>query len=134
MDRTDRPGKKPRQERKPAGNSRSRRIARRTFLAVCGTGAVAGVIGYRHLSVERPDLPLSMGKLPPDADPSIPVNPDCLKGFEDLGIRRLSELDRLPWFEKAEDSLFRLREDAGIGPIVDTHAHVGWAFVPPGPT
>ncbi len=37
--------------------TRHRRIGRRTFLAICGGGAVAGVAGARVLSRPTPDLP-----------------------------------------------------------------------------
>ncbi|GMU93661.1 MAG: hypothetical protein AMXMBFR4_27190 [Candidatus Hydrogenedentota bacterium] len=39
-------------------------------------------------------------------------------------IRRLSELDRLPWFEKDEDGRIRLRPDAGVPRVFDIHSHV----------
>jgi hypothetical protein len=96
-------------------------------LALGAGAAVAGVVGWRRLGHATPDLELSIGKIPPNAD----LPPDTsgrLKALEDLNIRHMSELGRLPWFEKDDAGQFRLRDDAGIGPIVDTHSHVGWAF------
>lgn len=43
-------------------------------------------------------------------------------------IRRMSDLDRLPWFEKDAAGRIRLRDDAGLPPVVDVHAHVGWCY------
>jgi hypothetical protein len=39
-------------------------------------------------------------------------------------IRRMSELDRLPWFEKDQAGRLRLRADAGVPKILDIHSHV----------
>ena len=47
--------------------------------------------------------------------------------FEAQGIRRMSQLDRLPWFRTGEYGL-QLREDSGVPPVLDVHAHVGWSF------
>ncbi|MCX5771691.1 MAG: amidohydrolase family protein [Candidatus Hydrogenedentes bacterium] len=107
---------------------KSSRIRRRTFLALGAGAAVAGVAGWRYVGRETPDLALSIGKTPPDENSSVEINPGRLKEFEDLHIRHMSELGRLPWFEKDDSGQFRLRGDAGIGPIVDPHSHVGWAF------
>jgi len=104
------------------------RIRRRTFLGLGAGAVVAGVAGWRHLGRETPDLALSIGKIPRDADSSVESNSGRLKQFEDLNIRHMSELGRLPWFEKDDGGQFRLRNDAGIGPIIDPHSHVGWAF------
>lgn len=46
--------------------------------------------------------------------------------FDALRIRRMSELDRLPWFEKADDHCIRLRPDTGLPPVIDVHSHLGW--------
>jgi uncharacterized protein len=105
----------------------SGRIARRTFLAVCGGGVVAGVAANHYLSRKAPELALSIGRVPADAN-SFAANASAQKEIEDLGIRHLSEFEKLPWFEKDDTGQFRLKKDAGIGPIVDTHSHVGWAF------
>lgn len=107
---------------------KSSRIRRRTFLGLGAGAAVAAVAGWRHLGRETPDLELSIGGIPPDANPSSESNSGRLREFDDLKIRHMSELGRLPWFEKDDSGQFRLREDAGIGPIIDTHSHVGWAF------
>ncbi|MCP4642569.1 MAG: amidohydrolase family protein [bacterium] len=45
-----------------------------------------------------------------------------------LAIRRMADLDRLPWFEKDEAGDIRLREDVGLPPILDVHAHLGWSY------
>lgn len=47
--------------------------------------------------------------------------------FKALEIRRKSELDRLPWFEKTEAGQLRLKSDSGVPAILDIHAHVGWS-------
>lgn len=47
--------------------------------------------------------------------------------FDALRIRRMCELDRLPWFEKAGDRRIRLRPDAGLPPVIDVHSHLGWS-------
>jgi hypothetical protein len=39
----------------------------------------------------------------------------------------MSDLDRLPWFEKNEAGRLRLRADSGVPPVLDVHAHVGWS-------
>lgn len=48
--------------------------------------------------------------------------------FHSLNIRRMSELDRLPWFEKDGFGALQLKESAGLPPILDVHAHVGWSY------
>ena len=107
---------------------KSSRIRRRTFLGLGAGAAVAAVAGWRYVGRATPDLDLSIGKIPRDADSSVESNSGRLKQFEDLNIRHMSELGRLPWFEKDDGGQFQLREDAGIGPIIDPHSHVGWAF------
>ena len=102
---------------------------RRRFLKLCGAGVVvAGLSAVYLRSRKTPDLPESIGRLQPNADapcPEAPLNP---KNIEDLGIRRMSELDRLPWFKKDDAGNLCLRPDAGIRPIIDTHSHLGWAY------
>jgi len=111
---------------------KSSRIRRRTFLGLGAGAAVAAVAGWRYVGRATPDLDLSIGKIPRDADSSVESNSGRLKEIEDLNIRHMSELGRLPWFEKDAGGQFRLRNDAGIGPagtrIIDPHSHVGWAF------
>lgn len=48
--------------------------------------------------------------------------------FRSLQIRRMSELDRLPWFEKDEAGQLRLKSGAGLPSVLDIHAHVGWSY------
>ncbi len=48
--------------------------------------------------------------------------------FRGLNIRHLSDLDRLPWFEKDDEGRLRLTDDAGVPPILDIHSHVGWSY------
>ncbi|HUW61550.1 MAG TPA: amidohydrolase family protein [Candidatus Bathyarchaeia archaeon] len=111
---------------------KSSRIRRRTFLAIGAGAALTGVAGWRYVGRATPDLDLSIGQIPPDANPFVETDLGRLKTFEDLNIRHMSELDRLPWFEKDDEGQFRLRDDAGIGPagtrIIDPHSHVGWGF------
>ena len=48
--------------------------------------------------------------------------------FQTLNIRRMSELDRLPWFEKNPAGQLRLKAEAGVPPVLDIHSHVGWSY------
>src|SRR3977135_1548361 len=48
--------------------------------------------------------------------------------FRSLNIRRMSELDRLPWLEKNPSGELRLRTAAGVPPVLDIHSHVGWSY------
>lgn len=48
--------------------------------------------------------------------------------FRGLNIRHLSDLDRLPWFDKDDDGQLRLKDGAGVPAILDIHSHVGWSF------
>jgi len=48
--------------------------------------------------------------------------------FQSLNIRRMSELDRLPWFEKNPAGQLRLQTESGVPPVLDIHAHVGWSY------
>jgi len=67
-------------------------------------------------SRETPRLPGSeevLGKIP--ADPQA------------RQILRMSELNRLPWFDYAGDAQLRLKEGAGVPKIIDCHTHVGWS-------
>ena len=103
--------------------------SRRTFLKLCGTGAVVAGLSVVYLrSRKKPELPESIGRLQPNANAPCPEAPLKPKHIEDLGIRHMSELDRLPWFKKNEAGDLCLRPDAGIGPIIDTHSHLGWAY------
>lgn len=95
---------------------------------MCGAGVAAGLAaGSGRFSRKKPDMPLSIGKLDPEANPTS-CDLHSLSDFEELGIQHLSEFDRLPWFEKDDSGELRLKDNSGVGPIVDTHSHVGWAF------
>ena len=48
--------------------------------------------------------------------------------IETLNIRRMGNLDRLPWFDKDDQGRIRLADDAGLPPIIDVHSHVGWSY------
>ncbi|HOZ45675.1 MAG TPA: amidohydrolase family protein [Candidatus Hydrogenedentes bacterium] len=112
----------------PSENPKKR--GRRTFLKVCGAGAVVAGLSVVYIRTRKgPEVPKeSMGALEPS--PNAPCPEAALRPphIEDLGIRRMSELDRLPWFVTNEAGDLCLRPDAGIGPIIDTHSHVGWAY------
>ena len=102
---------------------------RRTFMKRVGTGTAAlGFPPGRAGAAQEELAPFSKGRVEPLAAP------DCVPGqivgepLEDLGIRHLSELDRLPWFERGDDGAIWLKEDAGLPPIMDVHAHVGWSM------
>lgn len=103
--------------------------SRRTFLKWGAAAAVVAGGSATYISCRRkPELPESIGRLAPSPGAPCPDAPLKPRHIEELGIRRMSELDRLPWFEKNEAGELRLRADAGTGPIIDTHAHLGWAF------
>jgi hypothetical protein len=109
--------------------TRQEGASRRTFLKAGGAGlAIAGVTLVYSRFHKSPDLPESIGKLAPSAGAACPADSAAMKKIADLGIRRMGELDRLPWFTKDDKGALHLRKDAGIGPIIDTHAHVGWAY------
>ena len=111
------------EETRPQGTNR------RTFFKLSGAGLAAAGLSVVYLrSRKTPELPASIGKLQPIANAPCPDAPMRPKDIEDLGIRRMSELVRLPWFKKDEAGELCLRPDAGIGPIIDTHAHLGWAY------
>lgn len=48
--------------------------------------------------------------------------------FRELNIRTMSDLDKLPWFEKSPEGLLVIKTSAGIPPVIDTHSHVGWSY------
>ena len=48
--------------------------------------------------------------------------------YQSLNIRRMSELDRLPWFEKIPSGELRLKNNTGAPPVLDIHSHVGWSY------
>src|SRR5438552_8562522 len=48
--------------------------------------------------------------------------------FQWLHIRRMSELDRLPWFETNPFGQLQLKNGAGVPPVLDIHSHVGWSY------
>lgn len=115
---------------KNEGKPAPKRMRRRTFLILCGAGAAAGgvaVMGYRR-SHPKPELAESIGNVDPLPNAPFPNDPLIPKDFEELGIRRMSELVRLPWFTNDEAGQLCLRPEAGIGPVIDPHAHLGWAF------
>lgn len=53
---------------------------------------------------------------------------DVLPDFRELNIRTLSDLDKLPWFEKNAEGQPLVKASAGIPPVIDTHSHVGWSY------
>ncbi|HPC16123.1 MAG TPA: amidohydrolase family protein [Candidatus Hydrogenedentes bacterium] len=110
------------------GTAKKRRISRRKWLAICGGGLAMGVAGAALVPRKKPDLPLSIGKLQAGAEAPATCRNDWWTDLDDLGIRHMSQFDRLPWFEKDDSGQFRLRADAGVDAIIDTHSHVGWAF------
>jgi len=110
-------------------NKQPKKTSRRMFLKLGGAGVVVAGLSAAYLSTRgKADMPESIGKLQPNADAPCPDAPLRPKDIDDLGIRRMSELDRLPWFTKNEAGELCLRPDAGIEPIIDTHSHLGWAF------
>jgi uncharacterized protein len=48
--------------------------------------------------------------------------------FQSLNVRRMSGLDRLPWFERNEVGQLRLKNNSGVPPVLDIHSHVGWSY------
>lgn len=100
-------------------------MRRRNFLKMIGGGLTAlglvefgartGIRPFKRFTVKKPytDIRPFLGELPEDA--------------ADRAILRMSELDRLPWFEKDESGMLRLAATAEIPPIIDCHTHVGWS-------
>lgn len=107
----------------------SKRVGRRAFMKKAGLGVAATALfsnGLRAAPMEP--LATSMGGIEPRVpDAECTVQDYVFSDVAELGIRRMSELYRLPWFERRERGEIWLREDAGIVPVVDVHAHVGWA-------
>jgi uncharacterized protein len=101
-------------------------MRRRQFLKVAGVGlagaalveigARTGVQPFKAFSVKRPDPDLNdhLGDLPENG--------------RDRAILRMSELDRLPWFDRDEAGELRLRPGADVPPVLDCHTHVGWSL------
>jgi predicted TIM-barrel fold metal-dependent hydrolase len=101
-------------------------IQRRQFLKVLGAGmagaalvelgARTGVQPFKAFSVKKPDPDLNdyLGYLPENG--------------RDRAILRMSELDRLPWFDRDEAGQIRLAPGAEVPPILDCHTHVGWSL------
>ncbi|MEE8399823.1 MAG: amidohydrolase family protein [Desulfobacterales bacterium] len=48
--------------------------------------------------------------------------------FRELNIRTLSDIDKLPWFEKNAVGDLIVKASADIPPVIDTHTHVGWSY------
>ena len=100
-------------------------VRRRRFLKVaCGTLAAAGLVElgartglrpFKGFAITRPDVDIHplLGDLPEDV--------------HDRAILRMSELNRLPWFEKNEAGDLQVAAGADIPSIIDCHTHVGWS-------
>jgi len=104
-------------------------MGRRGFIKKVGIGAGATVLFSNGLrAAPTGPLAVSMGGIEPrEADADCVVEDYVFHDVSELGIRRMSELYRLPWFEQRERGEIWLREDAGVAPVIDVHAHVGWA-------
>lgn len=108
--------------------AKAARITRRTFIGLGVTAAIGGAAGFRWLGRPTPDIEPSIGAIPADPNSLNAPPAEQLSEFDKLNILRQSELDRLPWFKRDDTGRLRLREEYGLGPIVDPHTHVGWAF------
>ncbi len=100
-------------------------IRRRQFLKAAG-GVIAGAalveVGAR--TGIRPFKGFSVKKPPPDINELLG---DLPENARDRAILRMSELDRLPWFDKDADGALKLADGADVPPILDCHTHVGWS-------
>lgn len=102
---------------------------RRTFMKRAGAGVAAvGLAGPVAQAAWGGLTPVSIGHVEPLAAPGCVPEESAVRAFEDLGIRHSSELDRLPWFEKDDQGAICLRQDAGVAPVIDVHAHLGWSL------
>ncbi len=97
-------------------------FARRTFLKKSGKGFLAGMLGGGGVASSS----AAASKL--DAQWISPADGDAFKSFAALRIQYMSELDRLPWFEKNAQNELVLRTDMGLPPIFDCHVHLGWRY------
>ena len=98
---------------------------RRQFIKIaCGSLAAAGLVElgartglqpFKGFSIKRPDSDVKalLGDLPADG--------------VDRAILRISDLDRLPWFEKDAAGDLRLKAGVDVPPALDCHTHVGWS-------
>lgn len=85
-------------------------LTRREFLGTTGVGLAAGLVAATPFAGTTAETELPASDL------------------ADLNVRRISELDKLPWFEKDDDGNIRLKAGSGVPPIIDFHAHVGWNY------
>lgn len=83
--------------------------------ALVEVGARTGIRPFKGFSIKKPDADTHalLGDLP--------------ENVHDRAILRMSELDRLPWFEKDENGDIRLAAGADLPSIIDCHTHVGWS-------
>ena len=100
-------------------------INRRQFLKTAGAGiaAVAAFeVGARSGIVPLPGAFAASGAPQPEQLlGTIPEDPQARL------ILRMSELNRLPWFEKDDKNQLRLATGTGLPPVIDVHSHVGWS-------
>ncbi len=102
--------------------------SRRSFLKQAGAGmAIMAAFGDGAQAAAGGATQLSMGGVEPLPEPGCIPDSVAADQLADLGIRRMSELDRLPWFTKDDAGRICLREDAEVPPIIDMHSHLGWA-------
>ncbi len=104
-----------------AMNMRRRKFLKAAGVVLAGAGLVefgarTGIRPSKRFSVKRPDPDLNafLGDIP--------------ESKQDRAIMRMSELDRLPWFERDEAGMMRLAPGADVPPILDCHTHVGWSL------
>ena len=48
--------------------------------------------------------------------------------YSSIQLNNYKELVKLPWFELREDGRLKVKADAGVPPILDLHAHLGWSY------
>ena len=100
-------------------------MKRRKFLKVaCGTLAAAGLVELGARTGLQPFKGFSIRRSDADIHPLLG---DLPEDVHDRAILRMSELDRLPWFEKNEDGDIQVVAGADLPPIIDCHTHVGWS-------
>ena len=103
-------------------------VSRRDFMMQASAGAAMLALTGPSSKAEAAALPFSIGSAPLWPGPTGAASPEILDEFAALNVRRMSELDRLPWFETNEEGLLALRADAGLLPIIDMHSHLGWSY------
>ena len=57
-----------------------------------------------------------------------PARPRDTMDYSQIQINNYNELVKLPWFDMRDDARLKLKADAGVPPVLDFHAHLGWSY------